>query len=834
MALGGYGRAELNPHSDIDIMFLHTGQVVAGGKPLPHLARLIDGILLPLFDLRFKVGHSVRTIADCVEMANRDMQTKTSLIEARFIVGDEALFGRCQRAIVDKCVVGHVEEYIDARLQDQAERRAKFGNSATMQEPNVKNGCGGLRDYQNLLWMAFFKHHTRSLVELEQKQLISAAERKQLEAGYDFLLRTRNELHYQAGRAQDVLTKALQPSVAHALGYTDRSPRRRLEKIMRDYFHHSRNLHFITRNLEERLALLPKPQRLLLLRRLIARTRKPEETPVVDGFKFVDGQIVAGSERVFHTKPPRLMRVFLHAQQRGLKLHPDLTQLMRHELALVNRAFLSDEHVRETFLEILNQRGNVAPVLRTMHEAGLLGKYLPEFGRLTCLVQHEFYHQYTADEHTLMCLEKLDSVWEAKQPPQDRYAELFRDVERPFVLYLALLLHDAGKAAETGRHADVGGRLALRVGKRLGLDGATTHSLRLLIEHHLLMTSISQRRDLEDPAVIRNFAAQVQTPENLRMLTLHSLADSLATSDKLWNGFKDSLLWTLHDKARQVLSGDTVFVVAEEKQRESLRHEVIELLPHTFSPEEVQAHFTELPPRYFQILSVQEIVTDLTMAHRFMYHQLSAENLALEPVVIWHNEPDRGYTAVKICTWDRAGLFSKLAGAFAATGINILSAQIFTRGDHIALDTFYVTSARTGLLVGKEERDRFEELLLLQLTSEKAPDLHELMSRPAVARPPVIGLEGERLPTFIRFDNDTSETQTVIEIETEDRLGLLYALAEVFSAVQLNISLAKINTEKGAAIDSFYLAEASGQKILLPERQRYIERQLRAAIAKLG
>ncbi len=833
VAIGGYGRAELNPHSDIDFMFLHDGQVVVGSKPLPHLAKLMDGILYPLWDMGFKVGHSVRTIADCVQVANKDMQSKTALIEARLVAGDPKLFDKLQKTVLAKCVEGHEAEYIAARLRDQAARHEKFGNSATMQEPNIKNGCGGLRDFQNLHWMALFKYRTRSLEEMAKKELITEAERKQLETAYDFLLCARNELHYQVDRPVDVLSKGLQPPVAHHLGYTDRSPSKRLERFMRDLYTHSRTIYLTTRTLEERLALLPQAQRLPGWRKFLRAPfgRLPEE--MVDGFKFKEGQILSTTNRVFRDQPRRLMRVFLHSQQRGLKLHPDLRQLIRNELSLVDRTFLVDEHVRETFLEILNQRGNVAPVLRAMHEVGLLGKYIPEFGKLTCLVQHEFYHQYAADEHTLVCLEQLDRVWEASVPPLQKYGEVFQKLERPFVLYLALLLHDAGKAAHENKHAEVGGRLALRVAKRLGLDGAITHSLRLVIENHLTMSQISQQRDLDDAAVIRGFAAQIQTPENLQMLTLHTFADTQATSTKLWNGFKDSLLWQLYDKTMGVLLGGTDFIRAEEVQRELLSEETRRLLPRSFSPDEIQAHFASLPPRYFLIHPVKEIVTDLTQAHRFMHQQLAEAEQALEPVLSWHNEPDRAYTACKICTWDRAGLFSKIAGSFSAAGINILSAQIFTRADGIVLDTFYVTDARGGGLINREEREHFEDFLRRALTQGDV-DFPGLIGRQKAARPLYQSLEGERIPTRVEFDNEISENRTVIDVETEDRLGLLYVISQVLTELSLDISLAKISTEKGAAIDSFYVAEWDGQKVLSPHRQKAIEERLRGALVRMG
>ncbi|HXT10085.1 MAG TPA: [protein-PII] uridylyltransferase [Candidatus Angelobacter sp.] len=836
VAIGGYGRAELNPYSDIDFMFLHDGQVVSGRKPLPHLAKLIDGILYPLWDLGLKVGHSVRSIEDCVSVANTDMQSKTALIEARLITGNEALFKKFQKVLLHKCVNGHVEEYITMRLEDQAARRAKFGNSASMQEPNLKNGCGGLRDYQNLLWMTFFKYGTRSLYELQKQEFVSEAERRQLEAAYDYLLRVRTDMHYHTNRATDVLSKALQPAIAHNFGHTDRSPSKRIEKFMRDVYTHSRNIYIITRTLEQRMALVPQrgfvSSKISSLTALIPGKRRKTAPEPVDGFKFIKDEIHAVSNRVFRDQPRRLMRVFLYAQQRGLRLHPDLAQLIRKELSLADREFLNDQHVRETFLAILAQRGNVAPILRAMHEVGLLGKYIPEFGKLTCLVQHEFYHQYTADEHTLMCLEQVDKIWEGKTAATEAYSPLLQKLERPFLLYLALLLHDTGKPTGHGNHSEVGANLAMRVARRLRLDGSATHVLRVLVENHLLMASVSQRRDLDDPLVIRNFAAQVQNTETLDLLTLLTFSDAQATSDKLWNGFKDALLWTLHSKGAQLLSGGSEFIRAEEKQRELLMDEVSRLGGDHISQEELEALFATLPPRYFQIHTAREIFEDLIVAHRFMRLQISEEENPLTPVVNWHNEPDRGYNTVKVCTWDRAGLFTKIAGSFSAMGLNILSAQIFTRTDGIVLDEFFVIDAKSGSLAERIQRDEFEKLLNKVLIGQDV-DFHSLIARHKINRPLYQAYTGEQMPTRIHFDNEASEARTLIEIETEDRVGLLYAISEVLTEFDLDISAAKILTEKGAAIDSFYVRELDGGKVLDPERQKAIDRKLQQAIRSL-
>ena len=830
VAIGGYGRIELNPHSDIDFMFLHDGQVAAG-KPLSYLSRLIDGVLYPLWDIGLKIGYAVRNIGDCVKVANTDMQSKTSLIESRRIIGDEALFKKFQRVIVDKCVNGFDKAYIAARVEDQEARHGKFGNSSSMQEPNIKNGCGGLRDFQNLLWMAFFKYRARTLGELEAREFVSKFEHRRLEAAYDFLLRARTELHYQTNRATDALGKNLQPAVALGLGYSNRSPSKRIEKFMRDLYTHMRDIFLITRTLEQRMALLPKAPRRLSLRAWLPKRQAPEP---VDGFLFTDGEIRAASNRVFREQPQRLMRVFLYAQQRQLPLHPDLVQLIRNELALVDRKFLNDAHVRETFLTILDQRGSVAPILRAMHEVNLLGKYLPEFGKLTCLVQHEFYHQYAADEHTLVCLEQLDRVWDARDMPYKNYAPLFQGLERPGLLYLALLLHDVGKAGshKRGTHAEASAEMAMRVAKRLRLDGTLPHTLRILIENHLLMAKVSQRRDLDDAAVIRNFARKIETPETLNLLTLLTFADSQGTSDKLWNGFKDALLWQLYTGTLALLTGGTEFIRAEAEQRESLLQEIRQLAGDSLSDEEINTHFATLSPRYFQVRTAREVIDDIELTHRFMNRIVRGDDRVLSPITAWRDEADRGYSAVKICTWDRAGLFSKIAGSLSAVGLNILGAQIFTRSDSIVLDTFFVNDGRSGNLATRRQHDQFAELLERVLTDEDL-DLPALISRRISQQPAYLPYTGERLETQIRFDNEASDTRTLVEIETEDHLGLLYMISQTLSKLAVDIVSARVVTERGAAIDSFYVTELNGDKIISPERQLRIEDQLRNAINHL-
>jgi len=830
VAIGGYGRAELNPQSDIDIMLLHNGTTPSVTRIFNHeLIEKLTGtgsLIYTLYDLGMKVGSSVRNLKDAVTVANDDMQTKTSLIEARLISGDAGLFEQLQKRVEAKCVRSHIDEYLQMRIADQDARRVKFGNSALLQAPNIKNGCGGLRDYQNLLWMTHFKYGTRTLEELEAQEMIRPNNRNQLGEGYGFLLRVRNELHYQTKRPTDDLPKALQPKVAWQLGYKDRSPARRLEAFMRDLYSHMRRIHLITRMVERRLALRPKTARHISSLRTLFGGGKKQET--LDGFQIIDGEMVPSSKRVFKDQPRRLMRVFLHAQQRGLEFHPDLIQLLRDNVSLVDNSFINDPEVHETFLEILNQRGNVAPAVRAMHEVDLLGRYIPEFGRMTCLVQHEFFHAYAADEHTLICLEKLDQVWDADNRPFKDYTHILQDIDLPYLLYLALFLHDAGKGMESGDHVKDGTIVCLQVGERLGLSRRRLSRLRFLVENHLLMAEVSQRRDIDSPTVIRQFAESLQDEENLAMLTLLTFADSLGTSDDLWNDFKNTLLQSLYRRTGRRLASEEDYESAEKNRLAKLKFTLREELPPNLSDEELEAHFNHLTPRYFRAHSIRHILVDLEQVNLFLKRVTANRNeKALEPIVNWQDQAARGYTSLKICTWDRPGLFTIISGALAAAGLNILSARVFSRSDGIIIDTFFVVSADNGGLAKRAERDKFSKLISRALLPEADTAFEEKIYTPTEG----VDSKEWQLPTRIRIDTQSVESRTIVEVESEDRLGLLHRISKVLTRHDLNIHVARISTEKGAAIDTFYVRTTAGAKPTDEEQLAELKRTLESELA---
>ncbi|NQU11346.1 [protein-PII] uridylyltransferase, partial [bacterium] len=394
VAIGGFGRGELSPCSDVDLMFLHELSPRAMAEH-PYVKFVVEQLLYALWDLGLKVGHSTRSTDEAVAQAQRDMQSKTALIESRLVLGDDVLYEQFRHLLVRKCVRGQEADYIDQRMHDQVVRHQQYGDSVFLQEPNVKSGCGGLRDYQNLLWMAFFKYGTLSLPELRRLKFLAAPEQRELTEAYDFVLRVRHALHYLTNRPHEAISLNLQPQVAGLLGYRQHDLLRRIESFMRDYYRHTRIVFLLTNALTERMAL--RPPRFQRLGALLGRGSRPR---TLDGFVIRNGLIEAGSPQVFRAQPARLLRVFRHAQQHGVELSPALRTQIRHHLKLIDRAFRQATEPRDIFLAILQHKGQVGHLLRIMHETEVLGAYLPEFGQLTCLVQHEFFHRYTADEHT--------------------------------------------------------------------------------------------------------------------------------------------------------------------------------------------------------------------------------------------------------------------------------------------------------------------------------------------------------------------------------------------------------------------------------------------------
>ncbi|HEX4665895.1 MAG TPA: [protein-PII] uridylyltransferase [Chthoniobacterales bacterium] len=820
VALGGYGRGELNPGSDVDVMFLHPHI----GKKVPDsLAQTVEQVLYFLWDVGFKVGHSTRSLREALAQANDEMLTKTAMLEARHLAGDRDLYQRFRTQFRSHCVQGHEKEYIAARMEDQARRHEKFANNVYLQEPNVKRGCGGLRDYQNLLWITYFKEGALTTTHLEGKDWLSTGDRRRIDVAYDFLLRVRTQLHYTNERTTDTLHLSLQPEIARRLGYHQKTPVGRNEAFMKDYYEHTRNIFRITERLSERFATGTATTTRRLFFPLLPRRRAEEEH--FDNFFSRGGQLHVSDPQHFARNPVELMKAFEHAQERKLELSPELTDALSRRLRLVTREFRYARAPREIFARILTRKGEVARVLRMMHEVDFLGRYLPEFGHLTCLVQHEYFHRYTADEHTLVCLDKLDALLETEEPKLQPYRQLFKELADPYVLYLALLLHDTGKGVGARPHSEASALFAQAVAARLQLAPEQRRSLVLLVDHHVTLSSMAQQRNVDDPATVIELANIVKSQSNLDALMLLTLADGQGTTDN-WSDWKESLVWHLYQAAAGYLRDEEGFIAQGKRERERLHQAVAEKLPPDFA-DEIEAHFDYMPDNYFRAFGSGEIVAHLELFRTLWGNIYLRDEPAYAPALRWEAMPEQGHSLVSICTWDRQHLLASIAGAFAVASLNILSADIFIRDDNLVLDVFRVRNARLGAVTDRDEIATVESTLRTALQSERfdfAPLLAEVR-RPRAPRTPEIDF-----PTRISIENKSHPTCTLIQVETPDRLGLLYDLVACLGRNNVYITLSRISTEKGAAIDTFYVTDATTRgKITDTSRVGQLQEQLQAA-----
>jgi [protein-PII] uridylyltransferase len=799
IALGGYGRRELNPFSDVDIMFLHEKE---RGQISAYAAQVIEQILYLLWDVGFKVGHSTRSIAEALDLANNDMLTKTAMLESRSIAGNARLATRFRTAFRHDCVRGHEREYVELRMQDQAARHKKFGDTVYVQEPHLKSGCGGLRDYQNLLWMTFFKEGALTTTHLVGKDWLSEPDRRRIEAAYDFLLRLRTDLHYVSGRATDVLHFNMQNQIAERLGYTHKRGTLQQEALMKDYYEHTRNIFRVTERITQQFVSGRASWTTRSLFSFLPRLKSPEEQH--GHFRIRQGQLFAQSADVFTTAPEAMMEVFELAQLRGLDLSPELSDVFTRNLGLITGTFRSSDKPREIFHRIISRKGEVGRVLRMMHRVDFLGRYIPEFGQLTCLVQHEFFHRYTADEHTLVCIDKLDAVMQTEDPKLRSYRAIFEKLADPAVLYLALLLHDTGRAVGARPHSEASALFAQGAAARLRLSSAQRRSLVLLVDHHVTLSNMAQQRNLDDPETAIEFASVVRDQVNLDALMLLTLADGQGTSADAWSDWKETLVWQLYHSTSQYLADQGAFYEQTKIAREQLQRRVTEQLGVEFT-EEVEAHFEVMPDNYFRAFSVDEIVSHLKLFRRFLENLYLRDEPPLAPAVAWEAFPAKSHSIASFCAWDGQEFLAKIAGSFAIVPLNILSADIYTRGDNVVLDIFRVCDPRFRAVTDERDQKLVESTLRAALVDPQF-DFAPLLERAhrQIARHSRHGLD---FPTSVTIENKTHPAYSLVQIQTPDRLGLLYELLSAFGQENVSIALSRISTEKGAAIDTFYVAD---------------------------
>ena len=786
VAVGGYGRGELCPHSDVDLLILYEKSAMDFSK------FLAKELIYLLWDAGLKVGHSWRTAQQCMEMTRADSTAENALLEARFLVGGRAVFESMQ-GLLRKYWNSKPRDFVERKRQEVEERYGKLGETVYLIEPNVKESPGGLRDFHAMIWLA------RGAWGLEREEqwieagILSAKDWERSRRGYEWILRVRNEMHYLTGRRADELTLAMQPDVARALQFRPGRHQEPSEVFMRQYFQHAEDVHQVMRLV---LAATVREK---------GKSRKPVPLELLHGLPLVQSdselRLAEGARGRFPESPLDMMRIFPIAQQLQLQLSEDLADTVRKNLPLFRRTWQRDPEMSASFLKVLRRPGMVAPALRAMHVCGFLGKYLPEFGRITRLMQYDFYHRYTADEHTLRTIERLDEAWQGTSPALERYRGLTYHIPDPAPLYLALLLHDVGKGLGGG-HSEKGAERAVAICDRLGLDEKRTRQVELLVREHVLLMHLSQRRDLSDRRVAQHAAEVVGDLETLSMLCLLTYADAAGVSPDNWTEWKNSLLWELYERVHGEFLGLEAATAQEEEKLREMRLEVQEYLqrdgPAEFGLEPLHAdtarqwveeHLGLLPHRY--LLGYRP---DLVGRQILLARQVDR----MGPSVAFLPVEEEGFTWMMLCCRDTRGLFAKVAGTLAALEVNILGARVETRKDGVAADVLWI-STPGGQVISDPARLRRIKTTVEGVVNGTV-DFKALTRR---IRPEPLGPALKR--PDLSLNNEISEHCTVLEVLAPDRLGLLYSLASCLNRLGLNIAFAKLATEKTMAFDVFYL-----------------------------
>jgi [protein-PII] uridylyltransferase len=801
LGVGGYGRGEMAPHSDVDLPFLTPTKIT------PWVETVVESMLYVLWDLKLKVGHATRTIRDCVKLAGEDVTIRTSLLEQRAICGEAALAQELSETLWAQLFARTAPEFIEAKLAERTERHRKQGGQRYMLEPNVKEAKGGLRDLQTLYWIAKYRYGVAETADLVALGVFTAEEFAAFEAAERFLWCVRCHLHLVAGRAADMLTFDMQVEVAARMGYSDHAGRRAVEHFMQNYFRQATRVGELTRILLTALEAdntKRAPGLLGLLRR--RRTKPPYEER--------QGRLDVADETAFLSDKLNLLRIFQEALRLGLLLHPHAMRLIAANRHLIDREMREDREAARLFLQLLLRHGNPERVLRRMNELEVLSAFLPEFGPIVAMMQFNMYHSYTVDEHTIQVISNLAQI-ERGELEEDLplSSEILRRGVNRRVLYVALLLHDIGKGRPED-HSILGARIARTVAPRLGLKPRECETVEWLVRHHLLMSDMFQKRDIADPRTIRDFAKAVRDRTRLDLLTLVTVCDIRGVGPNVWNNWKAQMLRALHRATASALENGLEDVNRETREAKA-KQLFREALPDWSEPAlraEIARHYGP----YWQ---------GIPTAAQVRFAQLLQGLTDGEVRVELEADEDRDATRCLMACQDHPGVFSRLAGALSLVGANIVDARSYTSKDGYAVSVFWLQDAEgapyeTARL--PRLRGMIEKILRGEVVTRRALEGREIKLR-------------ERkfsVPTKIGFDNEGSDIYTLIEVDTRDRPGLLYDLTQALAAANVQIAQAVIATYGAQVVDVFYVKDIFGLKLWSKSKQDALEKRLRAAIER--
>ncbi len=806
IATGGYGRGLLAPGSDIDLLFLRPF------KQTPWVESIVEFILYMLWDLGLKVGHATRSLAECVRLSKQDITIRTSLLEARYLWGDEALYGELRKTFWADIAAKTGAEFVEAKLAERDERHKRQGESRYLVEPNVKEGKGGLRDLQTLYWIGKYLYHADDPADLVDHNVFTRDEFKTFQKAEAFLWNVRVHLHYLVGRAEERISFDVQPELAPRLGYTGDNPRRAVESFMKDYFLVAKDVGDLTRIFCAALEVQNKKTR-QPLSRLIPGFLKPRTTE--DEF-FVENGRLNRREGTFRRDPVNMLRIFQIADEKNVDVHPDALRTITRTLDLIDDRVRHDPVANRVFLDILSSRRDPERTLRRMNEAGVFGRFVPEFGRVVGLMQFNMYHHYTVDEHLIRAVGNVASIDRGELKDEHPLStDIIKRIKSREVLYCAILLHDIAKGLP-GDHSEVGGAIAESLCKRWGLPQADVDAVVWLVKNHLVMSDVAQKRDIADPKTVRDFVTAVQSPEMLRLLLILTVADIRAVGPGVWNGWKGQLLRELYYEAESVMQGGDATPARASRVAEA--RAALEKRIADFSPQARERALSRHYDSYWLAFNAEE-----HERHARLMAAADAKNdlLALSA----ESNAFRAITDIAIYTPDHPGLFSQLAGAISVSGGSIVDAKAFTTSDGFALDVFSVQDAEGGPFGDVARISRLRENITRTLAGQLY--LRTTLAKREEGRRRIAAF---RMTPRVNFDNNASATATVIEVEGLDRPGLLYDVTRAIFESSLSISSSIVATYGERAIDTFYVRDSFGHKITHPGKLAAVQKTILAAL----
>ncbi|HEY1309983.1 MAG TPA: [protein-PII] uridylyltransferase [Pseudolabrys sp.] len=813
IATGGYGRGLQAPGSDIDLLFLLPYKQTAWGESIA------EAILYCLWDTGLKVGHATRSVDECIRQAKADMTIRTAILEARFLLGDKKLFDELQTRFDKEVVRNTAPQFVAAKLVEREDRVRRSGQSRYLVEPNVKDGKGGLRDLHTLFWIAKYVYRVREPDELIKRGVFDKTEYQRFRACEDFLWSVRCHMHFVTGRAEERLSFDIQREIAVRLGYTQHPGQQDVERFMKHYF-------LIAKDVGDLTAILcaeledSHAKSVPVLSRVMAKFRPVKRRKLAESDDFIvdKNRINVAAAGVFKRDPVNLIRIFHLAQKHNLAFHPDAMRAITRSLKLIDGKLREDEEANTLFLEILTSRNDPETVLRRMNEAGVLGHFVPAFGKVVAMMQFNMYHHYTVDEHLLRCVGMLTEI-ERDGGETPLASELFHKLlpGNRTVIYVTMFLHDIAKG-RLEDHSIAGARVARRFCPRLGFSATDTETVAWLIENHLVMSSVAQSRDLSDRKTIENFAAVVQSAERLKLLTILTTADIRAVGPGVWNGWKAQLLRTLYYETEPVLTGG--FSEVNRAQRVAMAQAEFREAIKDWPRARLEAYIAHLYPAYW-------LKVDLPHKIEHAKFVRAAED-ADKSLATSIGFDSGSVTELTVLAPDHPWLLSIIAGACAMAGANIVDAQIFTTTDGRALDTISLSR--------EFDRDEDEERRANRIADSIEKALRgELRLPDVVAKraPPKGRIKAFTIEPSVTINNQWSHRYTMVEVAGLDRTGLLYEMTTTLSKLNLNIISAHVATFGERVVDVFYVTDLMGAQITSPTRQAAIKRALIALFAGL-